>query len=196
MAHAELTTRDKFDTIAARDERARGRASQFASAPPHAPRDAHRHIRAACPDSTRANSSSMSKSHAAARNQSTFVLSRHRRIPLTYTQARARTIASVSGRRAKFHFDRGLAGKQPIRSEADAPLPCANATHAREERGGAAQRPEALTNVPRRPQSESGEDWPHPRCVTLHPRPPPASTVSLACTPPLPVPTRSDPLGA
>ena len=38
-------------------------------------------------------------------------------------------------------------------------------------------------------------DWPHPRCVTLHPRPPPASEAARACTPPLPVPTRSDPLG-
>ena len=32
--------------------------ARIASAPPHAPRDAHRHIRAACPDSTRAKRSS------------------------------------------------------------------------------------------------------------------------------------------
>ena len=112
-------------------------------------------------------------------------------------QARARTIASASGRRAEFLFDRGLAGMQPIRSEADTRLPCANATHARMRRDGAAQRPETLTNVPRRPQSErTGRIRAASHCFRDLHSPAPHRLHARRHGRVLPRPTRSDPLGA
>ena len=149
---AEITTRAKLDTSTARGERT-GRCCSHR----------HHHARhakpidtmcAARPGSARAKRSSKLQIHAATRNQSTLMCARHSTSKHSPAQARARAIASASGRRAKFLFDQGLAGTQPIRSESSTRLPCANATHARKERGGAAQRRETLKNVPRRPQSK------------------------------------------
>ena len=69
-----------------------------------------------------------------------------------------------------------------------------SASHAREEKRG---RSAATRNAVERSAPPADQaDWPHPRCVTLRPRPPPASEVAHACAPPWPLPTRSDPLGA
>ena len=126
----------------------------LASASPCAPRDAHRHIRAECPDSTHATIGTMLKIHAAARNMATLRLVRHRHVPLTCAQARARTIVSANGRRAGFHFDHSLAGSQPICSEAA--HACLRKCHndAREERVRAAQQSETQANLLRSQQTK------------------------------------------
>ena len=106
LAHAELTSRAKFDTSAARDKRAGGRCSHR-----------HHHARratpivticAARPEAARQKTASDLKIHAAAWNLSTVRRVHHRSSSHSPAQAGRRTIALASGRRATLQFDRGL----------------------------------------------------------------------------------------
>ena len=123
MAHAEITTRAKFDTLAARGERARGRSSRR-----------HHHARRAKPvemmsaahqGSARAQIGTMLKINAAPRNPPTLHPDRHSSCNHSPAQALARAIASATRLRTSFQLDTCFAGTHLVGSESGTRVPCA-----------------------------------------------------------------------
>ena len=120
--------------------------------------------------------------------------SRHSSCNHSPVQALARAITSAtwvcatrSNSIRAFRARTWLAASRPTASLRKAPC-----TRARRERArGAATQDASERSAPPADQAV----WPHRRCVTLPPRPPPASEAAHAYTPPWPLPTRSYPPG-
>ena len=117
------TSRAKFDTIAARDERACGRASHWH----HQTRRATP-VATVCgtlPGSSRAKCSGRLKSHAAAWNHPTLHSDRHSSASHSPAQAFARAITSATWVRARLQLDTCFLGTHLVGSESSTRRPCA-----------------------------------------------------------------------
>ena len=150
-------------------------------------------ICAARQGTARAKRSSMSKSPAATRNQSTFPCDRIGSSSHSPAQAQTRTIASVGSRSGSFHFDDCPAGTHTHTHEASPARVAQNTTNTCGDRDGAAQRPGDHAGPPRcLPMKYTGCNTAASRCIRdRHP----ASHERLHALRHCPTPTRSDPLG-